>query len=32
MDSTGTKIASVVFDKNLPQNTDPENLKYSKTN
>jgi NADPH-dependent glutamate synthase beta subunit-like oxidoreductase len=32
MDSTGKTITAVEFDKNLPQNTDPDNLKYSKTN
>lgn len=32
MDAAGTKVTAVEFDKNLPQNTDPENLKYSKTN
>lgn len=31
LDSTG-KVTHVEFDKNLPLNTDPSHLKYSKTN
>lgn len=31
LDSNGN-VSAVEFDKNLPQNTDPKNLKYSKTN
>jgi len=28
----GDRVVAVQFDKNLPQNTDPEDLKYTKTN
>jgi dihydropyrimidine dehydrogenase (NADP+) len=31
IDETGTKVTAVTFDKNLPQNNDPDNLKYNKT-
>ena len=32
LDPTGQTVIAVEFDKNLPQNTDPNHLKYSKTN
>ena len=32
MDESGTTVKAVKFDKNLPKNNDPNNLKYSKTN
>lgn len=28
----GDKVTSVEFDTNLPENNDPDNLKYKKTN
>jgi dihydropyrimidine dehydrogenase (NADP+) len=31
-DETGTMVKAVEFDKHLPQNTDPDKLKYAKTN
>ncbi len=31
MSADGSTVTHVEFDKNLPQNTNPDNLKYSKT-